>query len=218
MKIKIAIVLFFSFWEISFSQTEEWGTYDFDSIVAIDMPFEVYETDTIIDNQKIYEIYSSSDSSQFLVKKVFLGRLYSNVETIKSPHNENSLDKMYSDLIWFLTEPIESVFNSSKAFTKNNLKGYKLLFNNDKGIPVHEIGLFIVNKNFYSFSYLNINGINEVEKNMFFDSIVFNDKYELKQYHKEPYYLNRKIVLILAFFLILSFFLRFKSKKRKQIN
>ncbi len=218
MNIKVAIVLIIFFCKTSFSQTKEWSTYDFDSIVTIDMPFEVYEIDTIQDNQKIYQIYSNSDSLEFRVQKLYLGKVYSNVETIALPHNENSLEKLYSEMIWVASEITQYDLHYSKPINKFNLRGHKLVFNNSKGLPVHEMNTFVVNKNIYSFSYINTNGLNEIEKNLFFDSIIFDSKSELKQYYSQPYFISKKALLIIFLFLLVSFFLRFKAKKKKSLN
>ena len=51
-KLILALTLIFSL-NTTFSQTEEWLFYDFDSIVSIEMPGEVYEWDTIMNEIKI---------------------------------------------------------------------------------------------------------------------------------------------------------------------
>lgn len=215
MKIKIALLFIIVFCKVSFSQNKEWATYDVDSIVAVDMPFEVFEMDTITGNHKIYEMYSGNDSLEFIVRKMQLDWVQPTIETIQLPHNKENLDKFYSDFIWLVTEPFEVNFNSSKAVFKNNLKGFTLRFNDDEGTPVTEAAVFLVGKSFYVFSYKNIYGIREDERNLFFNSIIFNEEIELKQYHKKPSLLNNKVIIGLLLFLILSFLFRFRSKRKK---
>ncbi|MBL4605655.1 MAG: hypothetical protein JKY02_08370 [Flavobacteriaceae bacterium] len=214
MNIRIAIVLLIFFYKTSYSQVEEWNTYDFDSIVAIDMPFEVYEIDSIIDNRRNYQIYSENDSSKFIAQKLYLGKVYSNVESVPLPYDNNSLEKYYSDIIWMFTEGFKYDLNHTKPINKFNLKGYKLTFNDSNGLPVHETSFFIANKNFYSFSYINTNGLNEIERKKFFDSIIFDSEIELKQYYEKTSFINKKTMLILLSVLLLSFLLRVKSKTK----
>ena len=215
MKFKIAIALLISFYKVSFSQNIEWNYYDFDSVVSVEMPFEVYEIDTIQDNKKMYQIYSNSNSIEFRVQKLYLGKLYSNVEAIKLPHDEDSLEKYYAEMIWVITEMIQSELGLSKRIEKFNLKGHKLVFNNDKGLPVHEIDLFNVNKNIYSFYYSDTNGLKESERKRFFDSVTFNNKISLKQYNEKPSLFNKKIIAILLSLLLVSFILRVRSKRKR---
>ncbi|MFD2565803.1 hypothetical protein [Pseudotenacibaculum haliotis] len=206
MKIKIAVLFIITFCQYSFSQDIEWSTYDFDSIVYLDMPNEVYEMDTIINNQKLYQIFSKNDSVEFVAQKILLGKMSSNGEVIRPPDDIKSLNKLYSDLIWVFTEPYEQYFGSSKEIIKNDLKGFKLTFKNDNEKIVIEVDLFIVNKSFYTFSYSNLNGLNEADRDLFFNSINFDSKQELKQYHKSPSVFNKYTALTLVTLLLLSFF------------
>ncbi|MFY0604821.1 MAG: hypothetical protein JXQ93_12855 [Flavobacteriaceae bacterium] len=210
-KFLFALILFY---KISFSQTKKWDTYDLDSIVSIDLPFTVYEIDTINDNRKIYQIYSGNDSLEFIAQKLYLGKVYSNVEIPPLPHDHNSLEKYYSNITWLFTESSKYDLAHTKQMNKFNLKGYKLTFNNKNDIAVNEVCFFIINKNFYSFSYTNTNGLNEFERENFFDSIIFNSESELIQYHEKPFSIGKKALIFLLLFLLLSFLLRLKSKKK----
>lgn len=217
MKIKILIILIISFCKVSFSQNIEWNIYDVDSIVSVEMPYDVFEIDTIQDYKRIYQIFSSIDSVEFRVQKIYLGKIYSNIETIKLPHDEISLEKLYSDMIWAATEINNYNFSSSKPIIISNLKGYNLIFNNNEGLPIHELYLFIVNNNLYTFSYLNSMDFNEIERNLFFNSIFFNSEKELWQYPKKPFFTIKKIIFILFIFLVISFFLRIKSQRIRNV-
>lgn len=205
------VIIFFFFVCISFSQSKEWNSYDLDSIVKLDMPFEVYEIDTIINNRKHYEIFSDNDSITFYAKKSFLGKAYSNVESLTLPNDQESLTEFYSDLTWFITEGNKNELARSIPIKYHNLKGYKLIFKNKSGLHIQELNLVLANKHLYSFSYTNINGLKEEEKNMFFNSISFNDNNRLWQIPEKSMTL-RYIMIGLFIFLLLSFLLRQKSK------
>ena len=212
---KIAIIIIFTFYFESFSQTREWATYDFDSIVSVDMPFDVYETDTIQVNRKLLQMFSSNDTISFTTQKLYLGKLYANVETEPLPHDDKSLEKRYNDIISVFIEGYPFELKNIEEIKYHNLKGYKLLFKNKKELPVQEINLIIVNKNLYNFSYQNINGLNESDKKNFFDSITFNNEKELSQFTKTSYSYFKIFLIALLVILFLSFFLGFKKKKTK---
>lgn len=220
MNNRIVIALFIFFCKTSYSQNIEWNTYDFDSIVSVEMPFEVYELDTIEDNQKMYQIYSGNESSNFIAQKVYLGKVYSNVEAVTLPYNDASLEKCYSKIINVFIEGFQYLddfkynFESSKRIKKSDLKGQKIVFTNKKGLPVLEMDIFIVNKNIYSFTYRDTDGLREIERKKFLDSITFNNQIELKQYYEKPSLFNKKIILILLSLLLVSFLIRFKSKRK----
>ena len=215
MKIKIIlfIVLFLS--QKSFNQSKDWQTYDLDSIVFLDMPFNVYELDTIIELKKYYKIYSNKDSSEFVAQKIYVGKSYSNIETHPLPKDFESLKKYYLDFIWAFEEITEYKMQDYKLIQKNNLKGYEILFVNNEDILVQQIVLFLVNKNLYLFSYINENGINEFDKKTFFNNINFDDSVDLSQYPNKLFFSNKNLLLILLILLFTSFIFRFKSKSKK---
>lgn len=215
MKIKIIlfIVLFLS--QKSFNQSKDWQTYDLDSIVFLDMPFNVYELDTIIELKKYYKIYSNKDSSEFVAQKIYVGKSYSNIETHPLPKDFESLKKYYLDFIWAFEEITEYKMQDYKLIQKNNLKGYEILFVNNEDILVQQIVLFLVNKNLYLFSYINENGLNEFDKKTFFNNINFDDSVDLSQYPNKLFFSNKNLLLILLILLFTSFIFRFKSKSKK---
>ena len=205
MKIKIIlfIVLFLS--QKSFNQSKDWQTYDLDSIVFLDMPFNVYELDTIIELKKYYKIYSNKDSSEFVAQKIYVGKSYSNIETHPLPKDFESLKKYYLDFIWAFEEITEYKMQDYKLIQKNNLKGYEILFVNNEDILVQQIVLFLVNKNLYLFSYINENGLNEFDKKTFFNNINFDDSVDLSQYPNKLFFSNKNLLLILLILLFTSF-------------
>lgn len=213
MRVKITVLLLFIFLQKINSQNEDWNTYDLDSIVSIDMPFTVYEIDTIIDFNKQYQIYSINESSKFTVQKLYIEKSYSNIEMPPLPKDSESLKKYYLNIIWTLDEMISYKMDDYYPIQKNNLKGYEIVYVDENDTPVQQIVLILVNKNLYNFSYVNKTGLNEFDKNSFFNSISFNDAKELRQYPKEPYFSIKKILLILVGVFIISFILRVISKK-----
>lgn len=216
MKIKIIarFLILISF--NSYSQEDEWNNYDLDSIASIDMPFEVYEIDTIIDYNKVYQMYSEKKTAKFIAKKIYVGKRYSNIETLKLPNNKKGLNKFYFQIIDFFDQIIKTDFEYKKKIKKNGLEGYEISYVNKEKTKVHQIQLFYINKNLYIFSYIKENGLSELDRNIFFDSIFFDDQKELLQYPKMS--LGKKLMISLLILLFLSFVYRFKPKRKKLLN
>ena len=217
MKIKIVLILI-SFYKLSFSQTEEWAIYDFDSLVSLEMPFDTYEADTIINYKKIHQIYSSRDSSVYIVQKIYLDKVYSNIETPTLPHDEDSLEKIYLNTIWAFRELIEHHLEYKKPIQEYGLKGYELSFKNLNNVSIQKTKLFFVNKYLYIFTYTDANGLNEDNENIFFESIFFNAQSGLNQYPNALTNRSKNFVIALFIILILSFIFRFKPTKKRRIN
>lgn len=209
MKIRIALVFIIFSFQKSFTQTVEWNTYDLDSIVSLDMPFDVYETDSISEYQKVKELFSEHKSAKFIVKKVYAGKRYNNIETPTLPRNLKTLNKFYTDLIDIFDVIIKNDFDYQKKIKKNNLHGYEVSYKNRKGKKVHQIQLFYANKNLYTFTYQDSLGLKEDYKDSFFDSIYFDEEKELLQYPDKPF--EKKLIIGLFIVLFLSFLYKFKS-------
>ncbi len=215
MKIKIFIIQIFFFCFYSFAQETEWETYDFDNIVSVKMPYTVYEIDTIINNNKLLYLYSENDKSSFKVSKMFIGKIYSNIETLKLPTDEKSLNSFYKNSMNVIDEMIENQFkfDTRKKIKKGDLIGYQLNYKNEKGLQAFIISLFYVNKEFYAFTYQNKDGINKKDKDIFFKSIYFDEEKELIQYERLS---TQKIIFIsLIVLFILSYILRYKKNKNR---
>ena len=73
------IIFLVSIYTISFyssGQTKDWNFYDFDSIVSVEMPFDVYEVDTIINYNKVYQIFSNDSIQKFIIQRSFISKTY----------------------------------------------------------------------------------------------------------------------------------------------
>ncbi|NVK53716.1 MAG: hypothetical protein HWD85_12340 [Flavobacteriaceae bacterium] len=214
MKIlKFTFFLFILTTRTSYSQIKEWNTYDFDSIVSVDMPFDVYEIDTIINYKKIYELFSGNDSIRFNVKRMYLGKLYSNIETLPLPYDTNGLKEFYSNFTQIFSEFLGLELMSSNYIKYHHLVGNKYLFKNKNNQPIQEVNLVLVNKHLYSFTYTNINGLVKADKKLFFDAITFDENKDLRQFPVKSSAL-KKVFFGIFILLLLSFFLRFTTRKR----
>ncbi|MGB0891841.1 MAG: hypothetical protein ACPGUU_05775 [Flavobacteriaceae bacterium] len=209
MRIKITLIFIVFFLHNSFTQSKDWYSYDLDSVVSLDMPFDVYETDSISEYQKSLQLFSEDESTKFIAKKTYIGKRYNNIETPTLPVNKKTLNKFYLDLIDIFDVIIKSDFDYQKKIYKNNLLGYEVCYKNKEGLRVLQIQLFYINKSLYTFSYLNSKGLSNINKENFFDSIIFNNKEKLIQYPGMS--LERKFIIGLLIILVLSFLYRLKS-------
>jgi hypothetical protein len=217
MKLKIAIFLFTLFSTISYAQNEDWNTYDFDSIVGIDMPGEVFELDTVVDYKKMLFIESEYDSMIFRVAKIDLQQRYRNIETINLPVDRKTLKQLYQTFALTELEVRQQDPSDSDDIEIKNLAGYKTVFQNTDKLPYSETYLFFINNHMYGFVYESNQGLNYVQRDLFFNSIQFNDNLQLEQYYENPTTSKTNLMWkIIIGFLGFSFLFRFFTKKKKR--
>ncbi len=216
MKQKIALFLFLFISSFSFSQ-EDWYAYDIDSLVSVNMPGEVYETDTIFMNRKVTLFYSVVDSTVYQVQRVFVEPTLDEVENFLLPKNKKELEELYSALVLGFIEGTDFEFQDRKNFERNGLIGRKTYFSHkDEDHIVYEMNSIYVNKSIYSFTYYEAKGVKTDDKVRFFDSVQFDSDVELKQFPTKPFDLRNGLFWkVIVTVLILSFLLRFWSKRKK---
>lgn len=82
---------------ISYSQNQEWLTYDLDSIISIEMPNEVFELDTIAQGMRMYQIFSHTENSSFIAQKALFEKENINEALSKLPYDLKSLKEQYNN-------------------------------------------------------------------------------------------------------------------------
>jgi hypothetical protein len=207
-RIKIFLILILVSAQKLHTQSKKWAIYEVDAVVSLKLPLTVYEIDTIIEHTKFYQIYSKTPSSLFIAQKLYVGKLFANIETPALPQNPEELKKYYLDTAEILIEMNSYRSEDEKLIKKNDLDGYKGTYKDIDGNEVQQTHLYLINKNLYSFSYFNENGIDTIESNTFFNAIAFNNEVELFQYPVKRWSLQRKIFLILVPILFVSFLFR----------
>ena len=180
-KLILALTLIFSL-NTTFSQTEEWLFYDFDSIVSIEMPGEVYEWDTIMNDVNIYQIMSHVDNTLFIVQKVLKQNKNEEELLEELPHDDKSLDKTYKEFIKGLLKNSPYSAKSKHKISLNDLKGYKIELHDHNKKTVSDIRVFLLNKEYYTFTYFNNIDFNDEAKNYFFNSIMLSETEEISQH------------------------------------
>lgn len=207
-----------------FGQENEWNTYELDSIISIDMPGDVYEMDTIIKGEKIYQLTSSIENSIFMAQRMLFEKNGLDKNLSKLPYDDESLEKTYDELISGITKAIPSKLKSKEKIEKNNFKGYCLLFVDSEEKPTFEYNLYLLDKYLYSFAYSNPASFNEIEKNEFINSIVINSKYEISQFngttpgYRLGYVSGKYFIYILGIIGIIIFVIIRKRRKKTTYN
>lgn len=215
MKIKIAFILACIVGFQAYSQEEDWYSYDLDSIVSLDMPGEVFEGDTIENNLKIQDLVSYGDSLVFYARKIQLGKEFYDRNGVRPPvQDRKSLIEFYQTFAFLTAETYNQENSISRPINFDNLKGYRFVLNPTEEESYLESQLVFVNEHMYVFQYANLKGLDSIERSNFFDSIYFDDTHELKQYKKRRTFLNGTTIGILMLFLVLSFYLKEKNKRR----
>ena len=193
-----------------FCQNDEWNYYDVDSMASIKMPFIVYELDTIIDENRIYEVYSNDSINFYNVRKIKIDKKYQIKNGLKIPQSEKELKVFYRDLGWTISEMLDYNLDRYYPIKNSKLTGYQFIYKKDK-IDVLEIQTYFINNHLYFFNYSNDNGLTKENRLLFFDSIEFNRKFELLQYPKKSIFSIRNIIFVLVILLLLTYIIRSKN-------
>lgn len=216
-KLLLVIILIFLISNQLTSQNQKWLTYDLDSIISIEMPYEVYKLDTIASGIKMYQLYSHSEHSTFLVQKMPLEEEKQNDALSKLPYDEISLKNYYNDIIKGIETSIPYKLESKKSIENVTFKGYQLRFIDSLNLPKYEVKLYILNKHLYSFFYTSIEHFEQKDKDTFLNSIRINTSYDVNQYDGKPpsyragYVFGKTFFYILIFGTILYFIFRKKK-------
>ena len=212
MKIKLFFFILLFLSQHYFSQNKEWNYYDLDSIVSLEMPFIVYEQDTVNNYGKTYQIFSNNNTSNFISTKGYLEK-----QNYILPNNKKELENICIDLIEVIEEISPYQLDFIKVVKINDLIGYHFALKDKNDIKVNESMLFLINKTIYSFNYLDDKGINEIDNERFFNSIYFDKSENLSQFKKTKISAIKKLLFGLFIILIISFLIRIRTQNRKEI-
>lgn len=164
------------------SQNQEWLYYDLDSIISIEMPGEVFELDTIAQGMRMYQIFSHTENSTFIVQKALLEKENENEALSKLPYDLISLKEQYEELIEGIASSNPYQLESKELIEKETFKGYRLKFRDSLNNPTYEGEFYLLNKHLYSFYYVSVENFNKTEKDLFLNSININTDQEISQY------------------------------------
>ena len=199
------------------SQNEEWYNYELDSIISIDLPGEVFELDTIVKGLGMYQMFSYTESSSFMVGRMHLEREDLDTNLSKLPYDSESLNKFYEEWFQGFIKSMSYQLKSKDSIEKENLKGLKLKFMDSSGNPTGEGEFYLVNKCLYSFYYISETGFDEKEKELFFNSINIDTDRKISQFTGNSQ--SSRIGYILgefSFYIIMILIIFFVIKKNRR--
>jgi len=208
MKNILLFSLLFIYSKNIISQDIDWYNYDFDSIVSLDMPFDVYEVDTLLYDKKYYQLISENSNRKFTAQKTVIEDF-----SFQLPKTIKDLNELYIEFSWILEEMTGNKLVKSQATKTDDLYSYKLIFRNENEIDFHELRYVLINKTIYIFHYQNDKGIIESESDFFFNSIRFNKQELLVQYRKSNISKFKYLIIGLLVLFLLSFILRMKKSR-----
>lgn len=217
MRLKIAIATFLFLCFQSYSQNEEWYTYDLDSIVSLNFYGDVYESDTIANNLKIDIIFTESDSLSFYARKIGIGKEFYQLYGVQHPvKDQKTLITFYQTFALTVSETRDQENSISRPINFGKLKGYRFVLDATEDHPYMENQVVFLNDHLYAFQYITSKGLDSIQRNNFFNSIHFDDTFELNQFPKKRSVLNGTTVGVLIAFLLLSFYLKQKNRRRSR--
>lgn len=165
-----------------FSQKNDWNNYKLDSIVSINLPGETYELDTVLQSKKLHMLYSNLENSKFVSMNILYESKNINKNLSELPSDINSLNKFYIGVVKGMAEKIKDKLYLKEFITRNGFKGYRLLYKDSHGSSTYKTDIFLLNNYLYTFTYANLIDFDDVESELFFNSISINKKQKITQF------------------------------------
>lgn len=196
------------------SQTQDWFTYDVDSIISISMPNEVFEMDTTLKGVRIYQMSAHTGDATFVVQKGLIQE-----DATLLPHDLESLEEDYIELIDGMAKSMPFNLTSKKLTSRETFKGYHLESRDSLGNFVFEGEIYLLNKHLYSFFYSSLENFDKSEKDQFLNSLKINSDQNISQYlgksriYRIGYLIGNNLLTILIIGAIMYFLIRKRKKK-----
>jgi len=200
---KKTILLFFVLFSAYLTaQNNKSLTYNFDSIVSLDVPRDFVEIDTLIDGVQIHQISFKSDTYNFIAQKVLFENEDQKESLSRLPYDYASLLDEYNRVVARMKIKIPYTFKSKALVEKENFTGYNLKFVDANNNPTYETEFYLLNKNLYSFFYAS-EAFDSSVKDSIFNSIQINTDHDISQYLGKPPKYRIGYVIATYFFLSL---------------
>lgn len=218
MKIKF-LLLFLSLDFFSFSQELTWNTYDLDSLIYLDMPYEVYEKDSVFANGiKKYDLFTDEDLVSFRASKLDLA----NFKKLKlfSIKDDASLYRFYSEMSYLITEMIEYDSDIKIKTTRKvdiaSYQGFQYILENKAKKEVSQSYVFYLKPSLYLFTHSDTKGLKKSNVENFFSSIQSEEK--IKQFGNTNWLSGKYIAIYILVLLGISYIIRFYKKRKAPLN
>lgn len=159
-----------------------WYKFELEDI-KIDFPTkEVFLLDTVIDNQKISQLFAKIDNSQFILQKLRIENNTENKIRPSLPYNYESLTRFYNGVIDVVKEKSKAKNILKEEIKLGKLIGYKSFIYNNIEEPLIEFRIFLIQDNLITLSIYNPEKKSKKIKDKFFQSLNFKNLDSIKQY------------------------------------
>jgi|GEM_PF-2650069 len=217
MKKILVFFLLFLVSQVAISQNENWESYEIDSIISLEFPNEISLKDTIAKGLPLKIFVSQNNDDLFIVQKILYGE--ENIVTNYSelPLDLEDLNKSYKEFTKSYAKEMPYSIKDQGEIKQNDFHGYYIIQTDSERI-VNYTKFILLNKNMYSISYFNKNGINEAVKEIFFSSLIISSNIEISQFEGRSlsYRTGHLIGSNLPLIIIISIFLYFIYRKIKK--
>lgn len=218
---RILLLTLFTLFLINTSnaQTGQWSVYELDSRVSIELPGEVYEMDTVIKGESLYQLYSEAQGALFIAQIISYekdgeGR-YPGL-----PADTDGLEVFYQNVTKGIMNTTQNKLEAASTIDIKGLSGYELIFSFENN-PTRISRMLLVENKLISLVYNDELSFNTNVANMFFESLDIGDVESVNQYigTSREFLLGElagKLITYVFIIVFIIFVARSASKKRRK--
>lgn len=163
------------------AQNDQWLVYDLDSQISIGLPGEVFEMDTIIRNESLYQIYSEFEGARFIVQKVSYKK-NSRGRYVDLPADSDELEKYYQGVIKGIMNTAFGELQQTTTIEIGGLTGYELLLSNENEKPIRIVRFLLIENKLINMIYSDETNLDLDIAELFYGSIDITDTKSVNQH------------------------------------
>ncbi|GAB5527554.1 MAG: hypothetical protein Roseis2KO_54260 [Roseivirga sp.] len=219
MRILFTAFLTLFFVKASNAQSDQWPVYELDNRISIELPGEVFEMDTVVKAESLYQLYAEFQGALFIAQIISYEK-DSEGRYPGLPSDSGSLEKYYRNVVKGIMNTTQNKLQSSKAVDINGLSGYELVLSFEKK-PTRMSRILLVENKLISLVYNDELSFDTDVANMFFKSIDITDIASVNQYPgpSNDILVGETIGKVIGYILtivLIIFVVRTASKKRNK--
>ncbi len=216
--IPLALLMLFLM-NTSNAQTGQWSVYELDSRVSIELPGEVYEMDTVIKGESLYQLYSEAQGALFIAQ-VISYEMDSEGRYPGLPSDTDDLEVFYQNVTKGIMNTTQNELAAASTIDIKGLSGYELILSFEEK-PTRISRILLVENKLISLVYNDELNFNTNVANMFFESVDIADVQSVNQYigTSQEFLLGELIGELIAYLFIIAviiFAVRAASRKRSK--
>ena len=154
-----------------FADDPEWYEYEFDDLVTVTMPGDVYERDTTVQGRSIFQFEGYNGNSVFVTQRIPVIDRKKKVRKEVAPFDKESLIVFYENVVEGFTEAVGPENFSGKEIGLDGLIGYEFEVNTPSEAHLMAGRIFVLEDSAYIFTYANVVNWDDAEKDYYFNTI-----------------------------------------------